>query len=319
MMHAASGASPANVLSILQRLFVRGLAIACLISCATAVCQQISPLQSVAPARVISRKPIDADHLILKNFYYDKQHRVWIRRDASHPYQGQTPGDTGWEFHSAVPVVERPFSGISARQSGATDFKIYSFDYSSMFHFRCYGTNPTGADIGRRFAYLQNSDAWICHHRLNPVTSATGSVTSAASTLLDRNVDAIAWTADDRHIVYCRRVKEGCQLMAYSIADDDYSELLRFPKSDLLPRLGVDQTDGVFLITAETTVRQISLPIAATTAKFDSLDQLPVVYQAKQSAIKSVFQAADQQVHIVETEEGGKQFEVILAAVVDFN
>lgn len=271
-----------------------------IVMCSTTWAQGVPAVQpnqmSAAGLNLISRTQSQHAAFVLKRFRFNELSGSWQLRGTKQAFTEDTIADTRWEFHHAG-------NGLCARRIGEKEFRIFDSQQPAPFDARCFGTHPSSGGL-RRFAYLRDSNAWISHRP---------SFRGEASTLLDRNVHAIAWTADGRHIVYCRVVENEYELVAYSLADDDYRVLLKFPQSKARPLLASDKNDGVYFVADGNTIRQISLPLTATVPRFGSLSSIPVLHQTVEATIEKVLDDLEGQIYVLETEAGGAEYETILS------
>lgn len=244
----------------------------------------------------------------LNNFQYHAKTDSWYPKEdsspnadhitESRPLKGE-PNDfvdfdpKVWQLHGEEPnslfdnanqdAPVNQFVSLVRRPSDAhQEARIYARQQGlSTFQFVCRGSQPSSGSRGfeqtapdSRFCFLNGRVAFVWDN--------------SAITALDSEVDSIVWTNDQRHIVYARRHGDGHQLIAYSIADDDYSMLVSIPKSLKAPALFPDASDGVFVVTSGTDLRNISLPPAATLPKFESLNQIPILYRSVDHKILAV-------------------------------
>ncbi len=254
---------------------------------------------------VVSRTQVAHSSRILKRFRFDEAEDAWLIRNPDDLAADASITNRNLEIHSS--------GGLCSRRQGEKEFRIYSLASPGVYRFRCYGTNVSDSLINGhpRFAYLRNSNAWISQRSALPEKSNHS--VSENSTLLDRNVHAITWTADKRNVVYCKAVEGSYQLISYSLADDDYIVLLEFPTSEVRPLLANDSAHGVYLVTAGNTIRRISLPISAVSLRFDSINAISVLYGSSNCRIVNVFETAVGELHVQETEPDGVEYETILS------
>ncbi|MEP3480826.1 MAG: hypothetical protein ABJZ55_16375 [Fuerstiella sp.] len=306
---------------------------------ATAVNQQIAgntqiagQEQAVGPATVVSRTAQSHSTTAHRQVRYDQTFDAWIVRNPSKPVTADFVRNSQWQIFGSGDVYW-------ARQDSAKEFRIYHRTGQSVFRFRCLGSDATSCGSLRRFAYLRDSNAWISHQPVFVEGHGNASFTGEASTLLDRHVDAIAWTADGRHIVYCRDAKfpnaqrqnssrpstdasradsiAEYELVAYSLADDDFTVLFKFAAAKVRPVMGPDSQDGFYLVTDGNVIRQISLPVDVTKFAFQRLDQIPVLHRTIGSTVVSIDEDLDGRVHVLELDSNAVEFETILSVESD--
>lgn len=254
---------------------------------------------------IISRTNVLHATHVLKRYRFDEALNAWVSRGANHPFTENTIADCGWEIFPSA-------RAICARRIGEKEFQIFSLFPPAAMKLNCYGSHPVGTANIRRFAYLRNSNAYISHRPMFHENKGGPYLEGEASTLLDRNVNAITWTGDGRNIVYCRIADNTYQLVAYNLGDDDFSVLLEFPKSETNPVLASDLTDGVYLVTEENTIRKFRLPLTASAIRLESLAAIPVIYRTGGSEIINLFEIKSGELRLFETEPDGTEYETVL-------
>lgn len=325
------------------------VALMCLVA-ASVGCSTAWAADSISwKATVVSRTQQTHSEAVLRTVRYNEDFDWWTHRSSMKPVAKDSVEGTGWE-------IRRSGGILMARREGEGEFRIYDRKQLSVFRFRCLGSSASSCGSLRRLAYLRDSNAWISHRPVFAEDRSGDYFAGEASTLLDRNVAAIAWTADGRHIVYCRDAtlraatrgnvgggnagggnagggdfvrgagaeftpskKTDYELVAYSLADDDYTVLMKFATSKARPVMGRDSTNGFYLVTNGNLIRRIAVPVDVTRFRFDQLNQIPVLYEAIGETVDSIFQDADGRVRVLETEADGAEFETILSLEFDEN
>lgn len=303
-----------------------------IVSCPTTWAEDSAAGTSAVPATVVSRTAQSHSTTAHRQVRYDQNFDAWIVRNPSKPATADLVRNSQWQIFGSGDV-------FWARQDPAKEFRIYYRTVQSVFRFRCLGSDASSCGSLRRFAYLRDSNAWISHQPVFPEDRTANFFKGEASTLLDRNVDAIAWTADGRHIVYCRLArfpktqsqnsisnpadasgsvtKGEYELVAYSLADDDYTVLFRFAAAKVRPVMGRDSKDGFYLVTDGNVIRQISLPVDVTRFAFNRLEQIPVLHRTTGSTVDSIYDELDGKIHVLETNSNAVEFETILSVKSD--
>lgn len=287
--------------------------------------------------KVVSRTPLVVRHH-LDGFRYHEKSDAWFgpefnpsfTHNRDQPNAGNTSAalpqfdSERWKLHSQSPIcslldaaelkARDAFVSVQQRSAASREPQIYvRLQGEDSFQFVCRGTSPCpgsqpGQKSGVTFCYLHGSLASVWNN--------------GASRVLDADVDSITWTRDRRHIVYARRDGNGHQLIAYSIADDDYSVLVALPNSPQRPLLFPFGFNGVYLVTTGTELRTLSLPLASTSPSFKSLKQVPLLYHSTNREIVAVSdwaitddqQADSKRIRMIEQASGSDaQFEVRIA------